>query len=74
MHSNYVRSLFTIENGHGMRSSLSKECICEGRVRVCVFVCADVQYIYVCTAFKVEEHCKRKKETARVGVETHCSR
>lgn len=43
MHGNYVRSLFTIETGHGMRSSLSKECICDGRV----FKRADVQYIYV---------------------------
>lgn len=43
MHGNYVRSLFTVETGHGMRSSLGRESIWrEVCVRETVFVLADV--------------------------------
>ncbi len=36
------------------RMHLWRVCLC-----VCVFVCADVQYIYVCTAFKVDQPCSQ---------------
>lgn len=45
MHGNYVHSLFTIETGHGMRSSLSKECICVGRV--CVRLCVQMYGVFM---------------------------
>lgn len=79
MHSNYVCSLFTTEAGHGMRSSLRKECIGEGCVCVCVCRCT----VYLCVhsiqgrpalLTNCLHVCKRKKETARVCVGTQRSK
>ena len=78
MHGNYVRSLFTIETGHGMRSSLSKECICDGRG----YLSVQMYSIIMCAAFKADQHClkyslrvcKKKKVIAKIRSGTHCWR